>query len=89
MTAMRFDEERSLRQELDARREELEELAGEIRVKIHLAGMEAKDAWNDLKPHVEDYARRVEDITEAAAADLKRASVDLKTRLTRLRDRLV
>jgi hypothetical protein len=86
---MAMHEKRSLREELEERRDELVELAGEIRVKIHLAGMEAKDTWADLKPRVEDYARRVEGITESAAADLKRAGAELKTRLQSLRDRLI
>lgn len=86
---MAMREKKSLRDELEERRDELKELAGEIRVKIHLAGMEAKDGWDDLRPKVEDYARRVEGITEAAADDLKRAGHDLKTRLQSLRDRLL
>ena len=32
---------------------ELETLAGEIRVKLHLAGMEANDLWNrELEPRL-------------------------------------
>lgn len=89
MAAMRTSEWRALREEMQGHRDELKQLAGEIRVKIHLASMELKDTWEDLKPRIEDYAHRVEHITQDAAVELHGAGTDLKGRLRHLRDRLI
>lgn len=89
MAAMRTSEWRALREEMQAHRDELRQLGGEIRLNIHLAGMELKDTWKDLKPRIEDYAHRVEHITQDAAVELQGAGTDLKGRLQHLRDRLI
>mgnify|MGYP000019272104 CR=1 FL=1 len=33
---------------------ELEQVADEIRVRLHLAGMDAKDAWGKLEPRLDE-----------------------------------
>lgn len=89
MAAMRTNEWRAVREEMEGHRDELRQLAGEIRANIHLAGMELKDTWKDLKPRIEDYAHRVEHITQDAAMELRGAGTDLRGRLQHLRDRLI
>jgi|HubBroStandDraft_6_1064221.scaffolds.fasta_scaffold1620904_2 hypothetical protein len=51
--------------EVDAALREIEQAADEIRVKVHLAGMDAKDAWRKLEPKL-----------DAAKAHAKTASKD-------------
>lgn len=59
----------------------LRRMADEIRVKIHLAGMEAKDAWNELEPKL----RHLEQRAEAATSDV----VDeLRERMSKLLERV-
>ncbi len=39
---------------------ELKKLRDEIRVKLHLAGMEVKERWKQLEPRLEEIERKVE-----------------------------
>jgi hypothetical protein len=49
----------------------LRRMADEIRVKIHLAGMEAKDAWNELEPKLRGLEQRAETATTDVLDDLR------------------
>jgi hypothetical protein len=40
-------------------------LRDEVRVKLHLAGMDAKEEWRKLEPHLTDVERAACDFTEA------------------------
>ena len=55
----------------------LRRMADEIRLKIHLAGMEAKEAWSELEPKL----RQLEHRAEAATSDVLD---DLRERLSQL-----
>ena len=47
-------------------------LRDEVRVKLHLAGLDAKDEWKKLEPqleHIEHVAVELTEATRAAAAD--------------------
>lgn len=51
----------------------LTQLRDEIRVKLHLAGMDAKDAWAKLEPKVDEaerLAHEVSDVTKKAVDDM-------------------
>ncbi len=52
--------------------EKLQALRDEIRVKIHLAKMDAKDTWNQIEAELPAVEKAAEDTTNAAA----RATVD-------------
>ena len=56
-------------------------VADEIRVRIHLAGMEAKDAWNELEPKL----RELEHRAEAATSDV---IDELRERMSKLLERV-
>lgn len=86
--AMSAEENRTVRQEIEAIREDLQGLAGEIRVKMHLAGMEAKDAWQELQPKLADYERRVESKSREVGRELEAIGRDLKSELEKLRRRI-
>lgn len=50
-----------LRKELNATLDELRTLRDEIRLQLHLAGMDAKDKWNrDLEPRLFTMEKEVE-----------------------------
>jgi len=53
----------------------LKQLGDEVRLQIHLSGMDAKDAWQKLEP-------RVESALERAAKDVSDASREAVTDLT-------
>lgn len=42
----------------------LTQLRDEIRVKLHLAGMDAKDAWTKLEPKVQEAEHLAHDVSE-------------------------
>ena len=77
-----------LQKELQARRDQLRQMADEIRVKLHLAGMEAKDKWHELEPKLADFERRVESVGAQTGRELHELAEDLKARMTRIRDRV-
>jgi hypothetical protein len=62
----------------------LRTLRDEVRVTIHLAGMEAKDRWRQLEPHLEDVERAAREATEASRTAVVEAVSSLKS----LRDSL-
>ena len=57
--------------------DELKRLRDEIRVKLHLASLEARDRWNELEPSMGQVEKLAREVNEA-----------LKRKLGELRDRL-
>jgi hypothetical protein len=55
-----------LKAELRKNLDTLRTLRDEIRVQVHLAGMEVKDAWNNLEPKLFEAEKLVEEVTEAS-----------------------
>jgi hypothetical protein len=47
---------------MKARLEEMKMLRDEIRLDLHLAGMELKDRWRELEPKVLEAERRAEEV---------------------------
>ncbi len=41
-------------------------LRDEIRVDLHLAGMDAKDKWKEMEPKLRDAEKLVEEVTEVS-----------------------
>lgn len=65
--------------------ESLQTLRDEIRVRIHLAGMEAKDAWDKLEPKLldaEQLAQNVSDASRSAITELVQKVRDFRATLT-------
>ncbi|HKO90883.1 MAG TPA: hypothetical protein VJU61_07020 [Polyangiaceae bacterium] len=63
---------------------DLQTLRDEIRLKLHLAGAEGRDAWNKLEPQLEQFEQKVEATTEAAVGELRSAGTELKANFERL-----
>jgi ElaB/YqjD/DUF883 family membrane-anchored ribosome-binding protein len=64
---------------------ELEQLADEIQVKLHLAGMDAKDTWaNKLEPRLHEariHAREAKDASKKLVAEVATAFRDFSASL--------
>lgn len=72
--------------ELEAAYRELRTLGDEIRVQLHLAGMDAKDLWNrDLEPRLYSIEKRIENEVSAAT---RTAVHDLRAAMHSFRDNL-
>jgi hypothetical protein len=67
----------------------MQTLRDEVRVKLHLAGMDAKDEWNKLEPHLADVERDVERAAAELTEATRQAVADAVKRLTKLRDKLM
>ena len=63
--------------------EELQTLRDEIRLKMHLAGAEGKDAWNKLEPQLSQFEQRVGHAAEDKLEELRHAGSELKASVLR------
>lgn len=77
-----------IREELGKLRSEIEELAGEIRLKIHLASMDVKDSWNEVEPRIRQLQEEVNKAVSTTGSEIKAAALDLKARAKKIRDTL-
>lgn len=57
----------------------LKTLRDEIRVDIHLAGMEAKDKWKELEPAMRDAEKLVDDVSEVSRRAMEEVVEKVKT----------
>ncbi|MDC0678579.1 MULTISPECIES: hypothetical protein [Sorangium] len=60
-----------LKSDLNKSLSSLQTLRDEIRVRLHLAGMDAKDAWDKLEPKLLDAEKLAEDVSEASRNALR------------------
>ncbi|AKJ05154.1 hypothetical protein ATI61_102222 [Archangium gephyra] len=58
--------ERQMRDWMKENLGRLKTLRDEIRVDIHLAGMEARDKWKELEPVVRDAEKLAEEVTDVS-----------------------
>lgn len=84
------DEEsnKSVKQDLEDTREDLKRMADEIKVKLHLAGMDAKDAWEDIQPRLSDFEQRFDSKADEVTEELKALGGDIKQRLLNIKNKL-
>jgi hypothetical protein len=71
-----------LKDEIHKSRARLQTLLDQVRVKIHLGGMDARDALRGLEEQAEEVGHGITEATKLALADVN-------DRLERLSDRLV
>jgi len=76
------------KREIEEYRGELRALADELRVKVHLAGMDARSAWDQLEPRFFDFEQRAGAAAQATAKELRIAARELKAHANRIRDSL-
>jgi len=72
------------KQDLDKALEQLRRMRDEIKVHLHLASMEAKDAWNKLEPGLAELEQKMGQVTDASRAKAQ----ELLKRFSELRDRM-
>jgi hypothetical protein len=66
----------------------LHQLADEIRVRVHLAGMEARDAWAKIEPKLHDVQQRATRAKGKVADEVAQIAKDIETDMRRLRKTL-
>jgi hypothetical protein len=67
---------------------DLRQMADEIRVQLHLGGMEAKDAWRDFEPKLRAFEQKVERAAEDAGDDLDELADVLRKEMQKIKARL-
>lgn|GEM_PF-1468033 len=80
--------EKTLKQDLEDTREDLRRTADEIRVKLHLATMDVKDAWDDIQPRLQDFEQRFDAKAGEVGEELKALGSDIKQRLLNIKTKL-
>jgi hypothetical protein len=68
--------------------QDLRQMADEIRVQLHLGGMEAKDAWAEFEPKLHAFEQKFERATADAASDLDELAETLRKEMQRIKARL-
>jgi len=86
MSAQEAD--KSLKQDLEDTRNDLKRMADEIKVKLHLAGMDAKDAWDEIQPRLEDFEQRFDARADEVGEELKALGGEIKQRLLNIKKKL-
>lgn len=79
--------EPTTRKPLERITEDMERIGDELRVRAHLAGMEAKDAWD--RAHLERVGDELSMIVDEAKVQLHLASLDAKTAWKRVQDKVI
>lgn len=86
---MSSDKEKSqFEKDIRATADDLKQLADEVRVKLHLAGMDAKDAWEKIQPRIEEFGKRVDETAGDVDVELRKLGAEIKERLTSIIDKI-
>jgi len=70
-----------LKEELQGALNDLKTLADEVRVKVHLGGLDAKDTWRRVESRLTEFEGRVAAASESVASDLRATAKDLRGEL--------
>jgi hypothetical protein len=73
-----------LKEEIQKGLDHLRTLRDEVRVRLHLAGMEAKGEWNRLEPHLFEVEQKAHEASDVS----RRAVAEAVEKLKKLRDSL-
>ena len=84
------EDRENVRGKIEQAERDLASLRDEIRVRLHLAGMEAKRVWEALEPHVARTQAQLRDAADSATRSLhdREPSLELHLALMDARDRL-
>jgi transposase len=77
-----------MKAELQEMLDEVKKLRDELKVKVHLAGMDAKETWKKLEPRVEELQKQAVDAGKKAADEVKASAVKLKEAFEALRKKM-
>jgi hypothetical protein len=70
-----------LRQDLKAFQQDVRALRDEVRLKLHLAGMDLKQEWENLEPQIDRAINSAAHVSSEAVADLKKKLIEFRKRL--------
>jgi hypothetical protein len=73
----------------DTKGQEILRMADEIRVRLHLAGMEVKDAWAKIEPKVTAFEVKLAKMVGHASDDFDTFAIELFRELKHLKARVV
>jgi hypothetical protein len=76
------------KQDLQETRDDLRRAADEIKVKLHLASMDAKDAWEEIQPRIADFEQRFDAKADEVGEELKALGQEIKQRLANIKAKL-
>jgi hypothetical protein len=76
-----------LKEELKKNLTRLQTLRDEVRVRLHLAGLELKEQWNKFEPSLEEVEKKATELSEASRAALADAVQRLEKFRASLRDK--
>ena len=65
-------------------RDDVSRIAQSIRVQLHLAGMDAKEAFKEVEPKLEEFERRAESKAQDVGKELKALGSDVRARLQKI-----
>jgi ElaB/YqjD/DUF883 family membrane-anchored ribosome-binding protein len=77
-----------VKKDLQATADDLKRLTDEIRVKLHLAGMDAKEAWEKIQPRIEEFGKRFDETAGDVDDELRKLGAEIKTRLRSIIDKI-
>ena len=80
--------DKTLKQELEETRNDLQRTADEIKLKLHLAGMDAKDAWEEVQPRLADFEQRFDAKAEEVGEELKALGSEIMQRLQNIKSKI-
>lgn len=66
--------------------DEVRRIADEVELKIHLAGMDARDRWQTLQPRIAEIEKTIADAGKRAGAAVEHELASIGAALRRLRD---
>lgn len=69
------------KQDLKAFQADVRALRDEVKLKIHLAGMDLKDEWAKLEPQIDRMASSAAIVTGEMMADMKKRLTEFRLRL--------
>lgn len=70
-----------LKDDLAVLKKDIGALRDELKLKVHLAGMELQTEWNKIEPKVETFLYEVSKGSAEAASEVKHSLVEFKKRL--------
>jgi ElaB/YqjD/DUF883 family membrane-anchored ribosome-binding protein len=80
--------DKTVKQDLEDTRNDLKRAADEIKLKLHLAGMDAKDAWEEVQPRLADFEQRFDAKAEEVGEELKALGNDIMKRLQNIKSKI-
>ena len=74
----------AIRSDINKTVADLKTLRDEVRVKIHLAGMDARQTWQDLQPRLRDLDHEIERGGDALTETVQQAATDARDAVRRV-----